>query len=120
MPYFDDDIDSVLTPVAAIGHNVLELLSVLSSSNMLRVCVKLSLFHIINALFHYFILSAEEIETWHTNPLYYVSATEHESIRGKILSVLNDLIEKYQDYAIQGLLIIGEKFLANYSQASTL
>ena len=41
-------------------------------------------------------------------------------MRNKILNILNELIEKYQDYAIQGILVIAEKFLMNHQQAHTV
>lgn len=45
---------------------------------------------------------------------------EHESIRGKILNIINDIIEKSGDYAIQAILLIAEKFLMNHKQANTV
>lgn len=81
---------------------------------------KVSIYHTINALFHYYILSDEEFKNWTLNSSYFINAPDHESIRGKILNTLNEIIERNGDYAIQALLVISEKFLMNYSQAHTI
>lgn len=41
------------------------------------------------------------------------------TIRNKALSILNELIEKCGDYAIQAILLISEKFLLNIPEAQT-
>lgn len=96
------------------------MLLVFASSGILNLIVRLSIYHLINALFHYYIISATELRTWSCNHLYLVIPFEHESIRGKILNIINDIIEKNGDYAIQAILLIAEKFLMNYKQAQTV
>ncbi len=41
------------------------------------------------------------------------------TIKNKALSILNELIEKCGDYAIQAILLIAEKFLLNVPEAQT-
>ena len=41
-------------------------------------------------------------------------------MRGKILNILNELIERNNDYAIQTILLIAEKFLVNHPQSHTI
>lgn len=41
------------------------------------------------------------------------------TIRNKALSILNELIEKCGDYAIQAILLISEKFLLNIPEVQT-
>jgi hypothetical protein len=90
--YFDEDYDISFSPVEAIAHNLLELLSVFSSSGMLNLVIKLSIYHLVNALFHYYIMSAYELRTWSCNHLYFVAPPDHESLRGKVLNIINDII----------------------------
>ena len=41
------------------------------------------------------------------------------TIRNKSISILNELIEKCGDYAIQAILMISEKFLLNLPESQT-
>lgn len=120
LAYFDDDYDSSLNALEALAHNILEFLSVLSSSPLLLMVGKVSIYHTINALFHYYILSEEDFRNWTSTDSYFINLPDHESIRGKILNTLNEIIERNEIYAIQALLVIAEKFLMNHNQAHTL
>ncbi len=54
---------------------------------------------------------------WKNNVQQFLSVNvnnDYEStIKSKALSILNELIEKCDDYAIQSILLIAEKFLLN-------
>lgn len=54
---------------------------------------------------------------WKNNLQQFLSANsvnDYEvTVRNKSLSILNELIEKCGDYAIQAILLIAEKFLLN-------
>lgn len=60
---------------------------------------------------------------WKNNLQQFLSANvinDYEvTIRNKALSILNELIEKCGDYAIQAILLISEKFLLNISEQQT-
>lgn len=61
-----------------------------------------------------------EAKNWDCQTHYFINSQDHEGLRSKVLNVLNELIEKYNDQAIQAILVIAEKFLMNYPQAHTL
>ena len=61
-----------------------------------------------------------EARNWDCNIHYFINSPDHEGIRNKILNVLNELIEKYNDQAIQGILVISEKFLMSHPQSHTI
>lgn len=54
---------------------------------------------------------------WKNNPQQFLSTNlinDYEvTVKNKALSILNELIEKCDDYAIQAILLIAEKFLIN-------
>lgn len=60
---------------------------------------------------------------WKNNLQQFLSANvinDYEvTIRNKTLSILNELIEKCGDYAIQAILLISEKFLLNIPEQQT-
>jgi len=60
---------------------------------------------------------------WKNNLQQFLSANvinDYEvTIRNKALSILNELIEKCGDYAIQAILLISEKFLLNIQESQT-
>jgi len=60
---------------------------------------------------------------WKNNLQQFLSANvinDYEvTIRNKALSILNELIEKCGDYAIQAILLISEKFLLNIPEQQT-
>ena len=45
--------------------------------------------------------------------------SESSSLRGKVIPVINEFIEKYGDLALQAILIVCEKFLMNHEEAHT-
>ena len=60
---------------------------------------------------------------WKNNLQQFLSANainDYEvTIKNKALSILNELIEKCGDYAIQAILLISEKFLLNIPETQT-
>lgn len=70
-------MDSVMPAPEALAHNILEFLSVLSSSPLLSMVGKVSIYHTINALFHYYILSDEELRTWSCNHSFFINIPDH-------------------------------------------
>ncbi|HRC88013.1 MAG TPA: hypothetical protein PK413_20695, partial [Thermoanaerobaculia bacterium] len=122
-PYFDDDADALCSPLEALAHAVLEFLSVLTSVPQLHNAVRLSTHHLTNALFHFMLVGEGELAGWKANPTHFTTqgATyDYElTVRSKCLSILNELIEKFGDLAIQALLVISEKFLLNLNEEAT-
>lgn len=82
--------------------------------------MRLSIHHIVNILFHFYIIQRSELSTWSYNNLYFISNPDYESMRGKVLNILNELIERNSDFAIQAILLIAEKFLINHPQSNTI
>lgn len=58
--------------------------------------LRVSVHHLTNALFHYMLLSDEEVAGWKNNPQHFSAQSgslEYESgVRGRALSMLNELI----------------------------
>lgn len=79
--------------------------------------------HLTNAIFHFLLLTNEEQAEWKTNPQHFSSqlgSLEYETgVRGRCLSILNEMIEKFESLAIQAILVASEKFLLNLPQNST-
>lgn len=71
--YFDEDTDTAMTACEALAHSCIELLSVLISSQLFSIISKLAIHSLTNVLFHYYMLSNEELRTWDCNALYFVS-----------------------------------------------
>ena len=65
-------------------------------------------------------LGEEELAGWKGNPQHFTtqgSNYDYElTVRSKCLRILNELIEKFGDLAIQALLVISEKFLLNLDE----
>ena len=65
----------------------------------LQGALKVSVHHIVNAIFHFLLLTNEEEAGWKTNPQHFNSqlgSLEYETgVRGKCLSILNEMIEKF-------------------------
>ena len=93
----------------ALALASLDFLSVLMSVSQLQGALKLSVHHLTNALFHYLLISDEEIDGWKTNAHHFSSqlgSLEYETgVRGKCLSILNEMIEKFSNLSIQAILI---------------
>lgn len=119
-PYYDDDADALCTPLESLALAVLEFLSVLTSIPQLQNAVRLSAHHLTNILFHFMMLGEEELAGWKANPQHFTtqgSSYDYElTVRSKCLGILNELIEKFGDLAIQALLVISEKFLLNLDE----
>lgn len=64
-----------------------------------------------------------DVMFWKNNLQQFLSANvinDYElTIKNKALSILNELIEKCGDYAIQAILLISEKFLLNIPESQT-
>lgn len=62
-------------------------------------------------------MAEHDVLFWKNNVQQFLSVNvnnDYEStIKSKALSILNELIEKCDDYAIQSILLIAEKFLLN-------
>ena len=108
----------------ALALGCLDFISVLLSIPQLQGALKVSSHHLTNALFHYLLISVEEQVGWRTSANHFssqIGSLEYESgVRGKCLSILNEMIEKYGNLAIQAILVASEKFLLNLPQSSTL
>jgi hypothetical protein len=56
------------------------------------------------------LMSEDEVASWRSNPHHFIiqsSSMDYElTIRSKTLSIINELIEKYGDYAIQAILVV--------------
>lgn len=122
-PYYDEDADALCTPLESLALAVLEFLSVLTSIPQLQNAVRLSTHHLSNILFHFMMLGEEELAGWKGNPQHFTtqgSNYDYElTVRSKCLGILNELIEKFGDLAIQALLVISEKFLLNLDEEAT-
>jgi len=74
------------------------------------VTVKISIYHLTNVLFHYLLMTDSDYLLWKSNPHHFVQQTtnmDYElTIRNKTMAILNELIEKYGDHAIQAILVI--------------
>ena len=51
--------------------------------------MRLSIYHITNILFHYYMIPRGEAQNWDCNMHYFINPPDHEGIRNKILNVLN-------------------------------
>ena len=91
-----------------------------ASSSLFSFVVRVSMHHIVNVLFHFYMMQKSELQTWSYNSLYFIGNPDYESLRGKILNILNELIERNSDFAIQAILLISEKFLVNHPQSNTI
>lgn len=69
------------------------------------------------------IMPEYDVIFWKNNLQQFLSVNtlnDYEvTIRNKALSILNELIEKCGDYAIQSILLISEKFLLNIPESQT-
>lgn len=87
----------------------------------LQGALRVSVHHLTNALFHYLLLGGEETNGWKNNAQHFSSqagSLDYESgVRGRAVAILNELIEKFGDLAIQAILVASEKFLLNLPQA---
>lgn len=121
---YDDEADALCSTVEALALVSLEFLSVLTSVSQLQGAIRVSVHHLTNALFHYMLVSGQELAGWKGNAQHFsgmVGNLEYESgVRGRCLGILNELIEKFGDMAIQAILVASEKFLLNLPQTSTL
>jgi hypothetical protein len=99
-------------------------LSVVLSVPQLQGALKISVHHLTNALFHYLLMSNEELAGWKGNAQHFsaqLGSLEYEAgVRGKCLSIINEMIEKFGDLSIQAILISSEKFLLNLPQSATV
>jgi hypothetical protein len=122
-PYFDDDADALCSPLESLALAVLEFLSVLTSIPQLQNSVRLSTHHLTNALFHFMLLGEGELAGWKGNAQHFTTqgaSYDYElTVRSKCLAILNELIEKFGDLAIQALLVVSEKFLLNLDEEAT-
>ena len=98
-------------------------MSVLTSIPQLNTTIKISIHHLVNVLFHFMMMPESDSQHWRNNPQQFLMANTTNdyqiTIRNKTISILNELIEKCGDYAIQAILMIGEKFLLNIPQQQT-
>lgn len=121
--YYDDDTEALLTQTESLTLIVLEFVSVLTSIPQLNTAVKISIHHLTNFLFHCMLMPEFDLKFWKNNLQQFLSVNvinDYEvTIRNKALSILNELIEKCGDYAIQANLLISEKFLLNISESQT-
>lgn len=66
------------------------------------------------------LMPESDMKFWKNSPQQFLAPqtiNDYEvTIRNKALSILNELIEKCGDYAIQANLLISEKFLLNISE----
>jgi hypothetical protein len=64
---YDDESDYLCSTVEGLALAALDFLSVLLSISQLQGALKLSPHHLTNALFHYLLISNQEIIGWKTN-----------------------------------------------------
>ena len=65
------------------------IISVLVCSPSLSLTVRLSVYHLTNSLFHYYMVSLWESKNWDCNIHYFINSPDHEGLRCKVLNVLN-------------------------------
>ena len=73
MVQYDDESDALFSTAEALAIASLDFLSVLMSVSQLQGALKLSVHHLTNALFHYLLISDEEIDGWKNNAHHFSS-----------------------------------------------
>ena len=70
---YDDESDALCSTVEALALASLDFISVLLSVPQLQGALKVSVHHIVNAIFHYLLLTIEEEAGWKSNPQHFNS-----------------------------------------------
>jgi len=112
----DEDID-LSNEVEALAVQLIELMQTLLPHKKLRSFVKVGLFPLVNCISHYMLFSKYQEKTWFEEPNEFQAEEEDAqnmvSIRKEVLEILSSLVSNFEDEAVQAIMIISEKFLAN-------
>ncbi len=112
----DENID-LSNEVEAVAVQLIELMQTLLPHKKLRSFVKFGLFPLVNCISHYMLFSKYQEKTWFEEPNEFQAEEEDPqnmvSIRKEVLEILSSLVTNFEDEAIQAIMIISEKFLAN-------
>ena len=112
----DENID-LSNEVEAVAVQLIELMQTLLPHKKLRSFVKIGLFPLVNCISHYMLFSKYQEKTWFEEPNEFQAEEEDTqnmvSIKKEVLEILSSLVTNFEDEAIQAIMIISEKFLAN-------
>lgn len=106
----DDGDENFENDVDALAHQAIEFMSTMMSIPALHNVLRYSLYHLVNCLYHYAIITHFDLSNWRNNPLHFMPSShnneEIQTVRLKVLAIFNELIEKFEDMALQALLLI--------------
>jgi len=115
----DEDID-LSNEVEVLAVQLIELMKILLTKKKLKNFVKIGLFPLVNCICHYMLFSKYQERIWFEDPNEFQAEEEDTknmvSIRAEVCEILESLINNLTDEAIQSIMIIAEKFLANMKE----
>lgn len=93
---YDDDSDALCSTIEGLAIAALDFISVILSVPQIQGALRISTHHLTNAIFHYLLISNQELEGWKSNAHHFssqIGSLEYEAgVRGKGLSILNEMI----------------------------